>query len=73
MEERLEATASRLAWAVNWIHTKQKEPITLYRENQRIGLRAFLRTMLQHPQVAESKSMATFLTKDPVKLNEEET
>ena len=46
--------------------------VTLYRETQRVSLRAFLRTILQNEQVARSKAMDTFLTGEPVKLNEEE-
>lgn len=46
--------------------------MTLYREDQRVSLRAFLRTYLQNPQVAASKAMEEFLTGNPVKLNEEE-
>lgn len=49
-----------------------REQVTLYREDQRVSLRAFLRTFLQNPQIAESKAMETFLTSRPVKLNEEE-
>ncbi|KAL8905449.1 MAG: hypothetical protein Q9207_002642 [Kuettlingeria erythrocarpa] len=48
------------------------ELVTLYREDQRVSLRAFLRTLLQNSQVAGSKAMAEFLTGNPVKLNEEE-
>ena len=48
------------------------EKIVLYREDQRVSLRAFLRTFLQNPQIAESKAMQEFLTGNPVKLNEEE-
>lgn len=48
------------------------EPVSLYRENQRVSLRAFLRTLLQNPQIAESKAMTDFLTLQPIKLNEEE-
>ncbi|KAJ5917850.1 hypothetical protein N7454_010225 [Penicillium verhagenii] len=44
----------------------------LYREEQRVSLRAFLRTLLQNKRIAESKSMEEFLTSDPIKLNEEE-
>ena len=44
----------------------------LYREDQRVSLRAFLRTFLQSEQIAESKAMADFLTGNPVKLNQEE-
>lgn len=49
-----------------------QEPVVLYRETQRVSLRAFLRTSLQNPQIAESKAMTEFLTLKPVKLNEEE-
>lgn len=44
----------------------------LYREEQRVSLRAFLRTFLKNEQIAQSKAMAEFLTRDPVSLNEEE-
>ena len=44
----------------------------LYREDQRVSLRAFLRTLLQNEQLANSKAMSDFLTGKPVKLNEEE-
>lgn len=44
----------------------------LYREEQRVSLRAFLRTLLQNKRVAESRSMEGFLTAKPVTLNEEE-
>lgn len=50
----------------------RREHVTLYREDQRVSLRAFLRTYLQNPQVAGSKAMEDFLTSNPVKLNEEE-
>ncbi|KAI9676529.1 MAG: hypothetical protein M1817_000688 [Caeruleum heppii] len=49
-----------------------REPVSLYREDQRVSLRAFLRTILQNNQVAQSKAMQDFLTRDPIKLNEEE-
>lgn len=49
------------------------DTVVLYRETQRVSLRAFLRTILQNQQVAESKAMKEFLTADPIKkLNEEE-
>ncbi|PYI01121.1 hypothetical protein BO78DRAFT_411711 [Aspergillus sclerotiicarbonarius CBS 121057] len=44
----------------------------LYREDQRVSLRAFLRTLLQNKRVAETKALEEFLTADPVSLNEEE-
>jgi hypothetical protein len=50
----------------------QREKVVLYREDQRVSLRAFLRTFLQNEQIAESKAMYEFLTGNPVKLNLEE-
>lgn len=44
----------------------------MYREEQRVSLRAFIRTLLQNKRIAESKSMEEFLTAKPVSLNEEE-
>ncbi|GAB1213786.1 hypothetical protein ATERTT37_002939 [Aspergillus terreus] len=44
----------------------------LYREEQRVSLRAFLRTLLQNKRVAESKALEEFLTGAPISLNEEE-
>ncbi|KAG8530759.1 uncharacterized protein KY384_004116 [Bacidia gigantensis] len=46
--------------------------VTLYRESQRVSLRAFLRTFLQNKQIADSKTMTEFLTLSPIKLNAEE-
>ena len=46
--------------------------IKLYREDQRVSLRAFLRTILQNERVAQSNSMFEFLTGHPIQLNEEE-
>lgn len=45
---------------------------TLYREEQRVSLRAFLRGFLQNEQIAHSQAMAEFLTGNVVRLNEEE-
>ena len=52
--------------------SRQEKVVTLYREDQRVSLRAFLRTFLQNPQIAESKAMEEFLTGHPIKLNQEE-
>ncbi|KAF2756653.1 hypothetical protein EJ05DRAFT_71620 [Pseudovirgaria hyperparasitica] len=49
-----------------------KEPRVMYREEQRVSLRAFLRNFLQNEQIAHSNAMAEFLTSDPIRLNEEE-
>lgn len=50
----------------------QRVKVVLYREDQRVSLRAFLCTLLQNEQIAESKAMDEFLTSNPVKLNLEE-
>lgn len=50
----------------------QRGKVTLYREDQRVSLRAFLRTLLQNEQIAESKAMRQFLTANPITPNEEE-
>ncbi|KAG0131292.1 hypothetical protein HOY82DRAFT_560455 [Tuber indicum] len=59
------ASRNSLASSIN-------EPVTLWRENQRISLRAFLRVLLGDAQVAKSRAMNDFLLKDPITLNEEE-
>ncbi|KAL5001209.1 hypothetical protein BDV10DRAFT_192412 [Aspergillus recurvatus] len=45
----------------------------LYREEQRISLRAFLRTLLQNKRIAESKALEEFLIADPFVPGQEET
>ncbi|KAL3455266.1 hypothetical protein BJX64DRAFT_282198 [Aspergillus heterothallicus] len=45
----------------------------LFREEQRISLRAFLRTLLQNKRVAESKALGEFFTLDPFVPGQEET
>lgn len=42
------------------------EPIILWRENQRISLRAFLRNLLANPQIAQTRAMQDFLTQSPI-------
>lgn len=44
----------------------------LFREDQRVSLRAFLRTLLQNKRLAESKSIAEFFASEHIVLNEEE-
>lgn len=48
------------------------ENIVLWRENQRISLRAFLRTLLHNPQIAQTKALEDFLTKDPITPKDED-
>lgn len=40
--------------------------MTLWRETQRISLRAFLRTLLGNPQVANTNAIQEFLTLSPI-------
>ncbi|KAG9833220.1 hypothetical protein KCU77_g12587, partial [Aureobasidium melanogenum] len=47
-------------------------PKVLYREEQRVSLRAFLRNFLQNESIANSNAMNDFLTGNVVTLNEEE-
>ncbi|KAF2622777.1 hypothetical protein BU25DRAFT_415024 [Macroventuria anomochaeta] len=47
-------------------------PRTLYREEQRVSLRAFLRSFLNNERIAQSNAMTDFLTRDPIEVNEEE-
>ena len=46
--------------------------VILHREEQRVSLRASLRTFLQNEQIAQSNAMAEFLTRDPIIPTEEE-
>lgn len=45
----------------------------LWRENQRISLRAFLRYLLHNPQIAQTKALQQFLTHDPITPTDEDT
>jgi hypothetical protein len=45
---------------------EKSETVTLWRENQRISLRAFLRSLLQNPQIVQTKAMEDFLTQSPI-------
>ena len=49
-----------------------RENVLLWRENQRISLRAFLRTLLHNPQIARTKAMQDFLTNDPFTPKDED-
>ena len=42
------------------------QSVVLWRENQRISLRAFLRTLLSNPQIASTRAIQDFLTFDPM-------
>jgi hypothetical protein len=45
---------------------KKNEQVTLWRESQRVSLRAFIRSLLANPQICQTKAMEEFLTKDPI-------
>ncbi|KAK1777412.1 succinate flavoprotein subunit [Copromyces sp. CBS 386.78] len=51
---------------------RAEENVTLFRESQRISLRAFLRTLLQNPHIAHTKAISDFLTRDPTTLKDED-
>lgn len=44
----------------------------LWREAQRISLRAFLRSLLANPQIANTKAMKDFLTANPMTPKDED-
>ena len=50
-----------------------QEHVTLFREDQRVSLRAFLRTILQNERIASSKTLREFLTRQPMIPNREES
>ncbi|RKF61561.1 PX domain-containing protein [Golovinomyces cichoracearum] len=49
---------------------KENQSNLFWRENDRVTMRAFLRTLLRNPQIASSNAMYEFLTKDPINLSE---
>lgn len=49
-----------------------QQPTVLYREEQRVSLRAFLRSFLQNEKIAQSKALNDFLTRDHIELTDEE-
>ncbi|KAK4147730.1 succinate flavoprotein subunit [Dichotomopilus funicola] len=51
---------------------KPQEAVVIWRETQRISLRAFLRSLLQNPQIASTKAVEEFLQADPITLNLED-
>ncbi|KAF4459281.1 hypothetical protein FALBO_13952 [Fusarium albosuccineum] len=44
----------------------KSETVVLWRENQRISLRAFLRSLLHNPQIANTNAMQEFLSGEPI-------
>lgn len=48
------------------LNSPKPDTTLLWRESQRISLRAFLRYLLQSPQIAQTKAIQEFLTADPI-------
>lgn len=53
-----------------FLGSRKEENVVLWRENQRVSLRAFLRSLLQNPQIATTKSIEEFLTGEATKLTD---
>ncbi|RFU72721.1 px domain-containing [Trichoderma arundinaceum] len=49
-----------------------KHEVVLWRENQRVSLRAFLRSLLHNPQIANTKAMMDFFSGDPITPTDED-
>ncbi|KAF6840764.1 px domain protein [Colletotrichum musicola] len=60
------STDSRPKSPLPFLGKKNNEQVTLWRESQRVSLRAFLRSLLANPQIAQTKAMEEFLVKDPI-------
>ncbi|KAH7328746.1 hypothetical protein B0I35DRAFT_448292 [Stachybotrys elegans] len=54
------------------VATAQPETVVLGRESQRISLRAFIRSLLHNPQVANTRAMQDFLSHEPINLTDED-
>lgn len=50
----------------------KQEPVVLWRETQRVSLRAFLRSLLQNPQIATTKAIQEFLTLESITPTDED-
>ncbi|KAF8472542.1 hypothetical protein BDZ91DRAFT_715245 [Kalaharituber pfeilii] len=64
-------TGSSSSASVNNI-TQESKKLILWRETQRISLRAYLRALLSDRQIAQSKALRSFLLNDPVTLSDME-
>lgn len=71
--QRKGSADARSSQSLDLSHTvSQNPPTVLFREEQRVSLRAFLRTFLQNEKIASSAAMADFLTMNPIELSDEE-
>ncbi|KAF3938580.1 hypothetical protein ABW19_dt0210146 [Dactylella cylindrospora] len=66
------ASRSRTSFHSDRGDSPPPESVQLWREDQRVSLRAYIRNLLKNPQIASSSAIKTFLTDSPVKLNKEE-
>jgi hypothetical protein len=48
------------------------QPVLLWRESQRISLRAFLRALLSNQQIAQTRAIQDFLRGPPITLKDED-
>lgn len=58
--------------ALSPVPSPKSENATLWRESQRISLRAYLRYLLHNPQIAQTKTLQHFLTHDPLTPTDED-
>ncbi|KAI1166863.1 succinate flavoprotein subunit [Nemania serpens] len=54
------------------LRTNVGQNAILWREDQRISLRAFLRYLLHNPQIAQTSAVQEFLTRDPITPTDED-
>jgi PX domain len=71
-QSRLKSSVGKSPSYINVSSEPGAEMVVLSREEQRVSLRAFLRTILQNKRVAESQTIRDFFTIRPITLNEEE-
>ncbi|KAI0004004.1 succinate flavoprotein subunit [Xylariaceae sp. FL0662B] len=58
--------------ALSPVSSPKFDNAVLWRESQRISLRAFLRYLLHNPQIAQTKAIHEFLTRDPLTPKDED-
>lgn len=55
------------AWA-----NQDPQSVVLWREHQRVSLRAFIRSLLHNPQFVNTKAVQEFLSTDPITPTDED-
>ncbi|KAH8820347.1 hypothetical protein F5884DRAFT_816207 [Xylogone sp. PMI_703] len=66
MDDRPRSPLPTNTGEVYMINSSKKDSVVLWRENQRISLRAFLRTLLSNQQIAQTRAIQDFLTLQPI-------